>query len=1408
MNEQVLAKGQTQQTTLNRNIPMPEKSNPPMPDVRVSSTVSNVSAGSVAEKVSGEVVTQSKHPFIDNYTKPVKKSPREMVGRELELSRLEACLNRPELCNAMLLAEAGTGKGFPDDTLIAVDDQRGYIRFGDLQIGDYVFDENGIPTQVIGVYPQGLKHAYKVIFTDGSSVICNDEHIWTVRMYYDHNRDRDNFYRDYTLKEIMDYGVTKTVTRKKNGVIKEQVAKCFYVPICKPLQRENHEFVIHPYLMGVFLGDGCMRERALTISSSDECLVSRVAELLGATNFYQSKYSYSWRFEDGNNVWKLDDSCHNRYIKTSDLADRVDYDCVFYCKFNEKRIPGEYFLGSEEQRWDLLRGLMDTDGTIQNTSRANCSYSTISENLAHDVMALATSLGIRTTLTFQDRRENDSIHKNIEYSVHFSISYDLKPKLFWLPRKVKIAEDYVKTYTDNVKFRKIYDDMSIDRIEDLGIDLEMTCIMVDSPDHLYVVGKEHIVTHNTMLVQGLMAKDKSRLYLEVNLAKMIADYDPITLGNSITALFSEVQTMREEIGKEVVLFVDEFHQLVQLSPPAVEAMKPLLADSGTRGIKFIAATTYIEFRQWIQPNQPLVERLQRINLSQPDKKMTVAILRGMAKQYGVENQFYNDSIYEMIYEITNRYMPSNSQPRKSILMLDAMVGWHRATGRPMDRKLLADVIYESEGINIAFRVDASSIKKDLDAHVYAQELASTLISNRLQIAVADLNDKSKPMASFLFTGSTGVGKGLTNYTKVPVYTPDGSVSWKFNGNLEIGDYVFNRKGEPVKVVGVFPRGKQDIYEVTLTDGRTIYTDSSHLWTYLCSKGKYTENTFTNSTKELYDRGVYIEAPDGRHKLKYFIPMNEPVQYPEADLSVHPYVMGAFIGDGCCTINQLTISSSDEEIVARISDLLGATEYCRSSSRSYNWTFGSNDIYNKCHKKMQTNIVFADYPEVCGKPANEKRIPDAYMYASVEQRWELVKGLFDTDGSIGAADGGRYNVSYFTTSKRLVEDIQNLLYSLGVSSTIRIARQAETGNGHYVQYRLNVKSSNENKDRFFWLPRKVEIANRAKVKASTEIKSHKKDYFWVGIADIKKLSEQAETTCIYVDDEEHLYQAGQYIVTHNTEMTKQLASILFGQDRDDGGDSNQSSNKNLIRFDMTEYANSDTLERFRRELTSKIWERPYSVLLLDEIEKACAEVVRLLLQVLDDGRLSDENNRQVPFTNCYIILTTNAGSEIYKTISQYSSSDTGDGSVLKRYNKLIRSSIAQTTGDNRFPPELLGRIDAIIPFQPLSENTMRKIVKTKLGKLVKDVNKKHGIDLRIDMRVVDYLVRDNLDTDSNSGGARIVVTKLTEEITTPVAKFINENPGVKLVGVQVAGEMAWEHKDMLESTAYIKVGAGI
>lgn len=1319
------------------------------------------------------------YPYMAEYTDFLKKMERPLLGREKEIRQLMAAMARPELSNVILLAEAGTGKANSVDTILPVADERGYIRLGDVKIGDKVFNEDGYPVDVIGVFPQGMLHAYEVVFTDGTSVVCNDEHLWAARTRSQHYDDKP--YSVHTLRDMMDYGIVKVGKRSNR---KDMNIKSWYVPRNKSVKRPAvKNLPILPYAMGALIGDGCLTgKKAFEFSSDDEFVVAKVADGVGAVGYEKSPHNYSWHFV-------APDGCAGRsdkvYMSCEDVAVKMTGDnSVFGKKSIDRRIPEIYMLASESQRMELLRGLMDTNGTVTGVDgRVNVSFSTNAHGLAKDVQKLANSLGYRATLCQEKRKKK---RKNAEYSVYFMVEDEETVNLFSLPRHIKWIEKHMR---HDKKFHKIYDDVAIAEVRDLHRDEEMLCIYVDSPAHLFQITENHIVTHNTALVQGTMLKDSDRAYLEVNLPKMIANlHNENEMADKLKSLFREVEAYRNAEGREIVLFIDEFHQIVQLSSAAVEVLKPLLADSGTRGIRVIAATTYIEYQQHIASNLPLVERLQRINLPQPSKEVVVSILRGMAKRYGVENQFVGDSMFEAIYDYTNRYIPANAQPRKSILMLDSMIGWHRVDKRPIDMKLLADVIYETEGINIAFRVDATSIKSQLDKVVIAQQFASSAIESRLQICCADLNNKNKPMSSFLFTGSTGVGKSTSCDTMIPVYTKDGTVTHKRAGDVLPGEYVFDRTGKPTQVLGVFPQGKRDVYRVTLGDGRILDVSDNHLWAVYPAKRSRDEGYTIYTTQTLLNKGLETKQHD-RVGMKYFIPMNGAVEWPQRDFSVDPYVVGAMIGDGSLASKAALVMSSDDEfVVSKVANLIGAADYRRSSpDNNYDWTFDASEKNGK-KKLIQKADIFGNMPELNNKKSPERRIPYEYMTGSVEQRWALINGLFDTDGTISAHDGERYNISYSTHSRELAYDIQEVLYSLGVSSSVN----KHDRNNKNPEYDVHVCSKNEDKPRFFTLPRKRDIA----LKSVGLNKQREKTFDYVGIRSIEKLDRQEEMVCFYVDNDEHLYQAGQYVVTHNTEMSKQLANILFEDERA------------LVRMDMTEYALPESLERFRLELTQAVWTRPYCIILLDEIEKACAPVTRILLQVLDDGRLLDRNNREVTFKNAYIIVTTNAGSEIYKNIAQYNADDTGSGKMLEKYESLIRDSIKGTTGGGKFPPELLGRIDCLVPFQPLSEKTMGTICLMKLNKLRDEIMKKHRIKVEYEKRVLPYIVQDKLTTDSDAGGARGVVSRIEREVTTELSRYINAHPdmraGGKTVYVCVEGELIAENKNRLESGAHIVI----
>lgn len=907
----------------------------------------------------------------------------------------------------------------------------------------------------------------------------------------------------------------------------------------------------------------------------------------------------------------------------------------------------------------------------------------------------------------------------------------------------------------------------------------------------------------TALVQATMLVDKDRLYLEVDPARMISEAgNAENMAAKLKGFFDEAEDFVNGEKYELVLFIDEFHQIIQLSDAAVEAIKPVLAASGTRGIRIIAATTYEEFHKHISPNQPLVERLQRINLNPPDQATTIKILQGMAERYGVADEFYDDHIFRRIYEYTQRYMPASAQPRKSILVLDSMVGWHRLTHRPMDRDLLSDVLMESLNVNVAFRVDGAKIKQQLDAEVFSQDWATGAVARRLQLSVADLNDKGKPMASLLFTGSTGVGKLCVDSTRVPVYSRDGTVAWKRHGDLVPGDFVFGRHGRPIEVLGHFPQGMQDVYQVTLWDGRTLDVGGPHLWTVYTAKQRSNKHAgkdvvpVTLTTLEMLERGVVrTYAGDPREHLKFFIPANEAVEWPEQDLGVDPYVLGVLIGNGCLTESQLTLSSAADDAdqtVWTVGEWLGSEP--KQAGNGYSWNFPAGWAHpnGRGEALHQTKDVLASVPELVGTYSADRRIPEAYKHASVKQRWALVRGLFDTDGTIDGTSG-RFNVSYSTVSKDLAEDLQDVLFSLGVSNSLKTWRRTKEDRRELVEYDVHVKVGNADKVQFFELPRKREIAARAA--RETSGRERVKKFDMVGVKSIEKLPEQQSSSCIYVNDEEHLYQAGQFVVTHNTELAKQLARLLFGDDQ-----------RHLIRFDMTEYAEDSSFAAFRSELTKRVWDLSHAVLLFDEVEKASAMVTRVLLQVLDDGRLNDDNSREVSFLNTYIVLTTNAGSEIYKDIAQYAADDTGSGKQLMEYEKLIRRSISSTTGDNRFPPELLGRIDTIVPFQPLSLPTQQKIVRKKLRQMVQEVFVKHNVRVDVDARVLQYLIEDKGDTDSDAGGARAAVAKLTDEVTTAVATFLNEHPSERRIRIDVVGDLVSDDKNLLSSDAYVEVSA--
>lgn len=366
----------------------------------------------------------------------------------------------------------------------------------------------------------------------------------------------------------------------------------------------------------------------------------------------------------------------------------------------------------------------------------------------------------------------------------------------------------------------------------------------------------------------------------------------------------------------------------------------------------------------------------------------------------------------------------------------------------------------------------------------------------------------------MLRGPAGSGKAQPNSTLIP--TKKGYIKL---GDIKIGDSVLDRFGNETKVLAIYPQGLKENYKITFSDGRISYCNNEHIWSCYTSKGHLKNFTL----QQMIDSGLQTKSGE----WKYKIPISAPVEYEEKHFDIDPYVIGAFLGDGCCKELPLTFSSNDEEIVSEIAKLIGAVEYHKNSKLNYNWEFYFKEKtgIKGVKTKFQTADFFKGYASNLIQLAQYKSIPEIYKFGSIKQRYSLIQGLMDTDGTIDNAQKGR--TRFTSTSLKLIKDLQEICWSLGMSASIsEDSRKEKYTNG--ICYCLTISCKKEEKPNLFRLKRKKDIAIAY---ANNKIRSNHSDK--LTIKSIEKMPEPEEMTCILVDNEEHLYLTEQYIVTHNT-----------------------------------------------------------------------------------------------------------------------------------------------------------------------------------------------------------------------------------------------------------------------------------
>lgn len=358
-----------------------------------------------------------------------------------------------------------------------------------------------------------------------------------------------------------------------------------------------------------------------------------------------------------------------------------------------------------------------------------------------------------------------------------------------------------------------------------------------------------------------------------------------------------------------------------------------------------------------------------------------------------------------------------------------------------------------------------------------------------------------------------------------IATPNGFVEM---GSLKVGDEIWNPDGNTTKVLEIYEQGFKDVYQLELADGRTVRCGANHLWEVICANNHFKHKVY--KTHDLLTSGLFNEVTVNGKKYnsyKYYLPPVSPIAYSEKPQNIPAYTLGALLGDGALTKRTPKISSVDKEILDKIQKQLGdgfEFKYDPTTSCEYRIVDKERFLHKSEFKNGQYGVNrlhrWLEELDLCVS-CQYKYIPDNYKYGSIEQRYELIRGLMDTDGYI-SSDG---SMSFVNTSKQLVDDFMEVLRSLGIICTVSKRAPGKGGiqNGREIfgtrfSYVVYIKGNPD----IFYLSRK-----RSRIKINRKFSNK------VAITNIKYLGEQERQRCILVDNPNHLYVTRDYIPTHNS-----------------------------------------------------------------------------------------------------------------------------------------------------------------------------------------------------------------------------------------------------------------------------------
>lgn len=403
---------------------------------------------------------------IDPYLRPLYDALHDMIDPE-SIPRLMAA-GTIEVAPLAYMR----GRAQPLETRVLT--PTGWRRFGDLEVGDLVIGSNGMPTPVIGVYPQGVRSVFRVTAQDGASTVACAEHLWTVRTADDKRRGK---WRTVRTDEMS--GRLRTFHRHR-----------FELPLVAPVEFIERDVPMHPYALGLLLGDGCLTTQTTPSFSTADPQLARSLDLtlsaLGVEVHHKGGYDYTLRRQGGGG--------RGGVIAANPVTAVLRELGLAGTTSSTKFVPEVFKVNAPWVRFAVLQGLLDTDGgpVTQHGRTARIQYTTTSPRLRDDVIFLVRSLGgvayCRTQVA-AGRPPGRANGRPIGY-VHDAYTLDIRLPEGMFPFGLDRKRAKHDASGGGRPQRYVHS------IEPAG-EAETMCIQVAAADSLYVT-EDFLLTHNTL----------------------------------------------------------------------------------------------------------------------------------------------------------------------------------------------------------------------------------------------------------------------------------------------------------------------------------------------------------------------------------------------------------------------------------------------------------------------------------------------------------------------------------------------------------------------------------------------------------------------------------------------------------------------------------------------------------------------------------------------------------------------------------------------------------------------------------------------------------------------------------------------------------------------------------------------